>query len=150
MDSLFAVAEANMAAEYAVASDLETRHSKCHRSMRACALMKAWDEKRRPKPSDFSHACLHCMIAKITANAYRSKGRHAAHANGDRVSADCSTNWPISVNGFKHMLLIVDWYSNKFFMFLLRTKKEAPHYLAYWLRYACSHLGHPANYLHID
>ena len=35
-------------------------------------------------------------------------------------------------------------------MFLLRTKKEAPQYLAYWLRYACSHLGHPVKYLHID
>ena len=65
-DSLFAVAEANMAAEYAAAPDLETRHTKCHRSMKACAFMKAWDDGRRPKPSDFNHACLHCMTAKIT------------------------------------------------------------------------------------
>jgi len=48
------------------------------------------------------------------------------------------------------MLLIVDWHSNKFFTFLLRKKSESSQYLAWWLIYARTHLGHPVKNLHMD
>ena len=139
-----------MGREYTLESDLKTLHAKSHANYKACALMNAWDSKTKPNLSHFKHSCLHCMIGKITANAYASHGRYSTHAPGDRVSADLSTNWPVSVNGYEHMLLIVDWHSNKFFTFLLRKKSESSQYLAWWLIYARTHLGHPVKNLHMD
>ena len=111
-----------MAKQYTLHSDLETLHKKSHANFRACALMNAWDGKAKPNRNDFNHSCLYCMTGKITANAYASHGRYSTHKPGDRVSADLSTDWPMSINGYKHLLVIVDWHSNKFFTFLLRTK----------------------------
>ena len=86
----------------------------------------------------------------MTAQIYAKVGRHMAHAPGDHVSADLSTGWPLSIHGFLHFLLIVDWCSNKFWHYLLRTRAESHEYLNWWMIQAKTHLGHAVKVLHID
>jgi hypothetical protein len=140
-----------MAKVYSEMDTLDQMHTRIgHCSYERIARMKAFDTGVPPKASDFVRFCAHCLIGKGTDQGYAKVGRVVAVQIGDHVSADVSTDWPVSINGFKHFLLIVDWKSNKFFGFLLRTRKEANQYLLWWLARARTHLGRAIKNLHVD
>ena len=132
-------------------SELETLHEILgHTNFSRICLMRSWDTGQSASRAEHQCTCLYCMEAKSTATPFGKVGRHVAQHRGDHVSIDIKTNLGLSIHGFQHILIIVDWFSNKFWLFLLRTRGEAHEWLGYWLIKTKAFLGRPVKNLHVD
>ena len=150
-DSPFGAAEGHAAEWHDELAELETLHCILgHTNFPRICLMRAWDTGISPSQAEMGCTCLFCMEAKATATVFGKVGRHVTSRRGDRVSADIKTNMGLSMHGYQHILIIVDWFSNKFWLFLLRTRGEAQDWICWWLIKARVHLSYAVRHLYVD
>ena len=130
--------EANIAERYTQMCRKQLLHNLLgHSNSMRIALMMFWDGDG-PKPRGReAPLCVFCTSSKChhgTAN--KISFQFVATVVLQHVWMDCSVNMGLSIDGYRHYLMIFEGYSGKFFVYLLRTKAEASGYALDWLRKA--------------
>ena len=128
--------EAYLARSYSTSLPNEVVHCMLgHASHARIAMMHRHDTGKMYNPRDLARWCLYCTLAKATDGGYRKESYRKALRLMQYASADVSTDMGTSVNGFKHFLCIVEWFSRMHWVYLLRTKAEAHEFLLWWLKW---------------
>lgn len=146
------LAEANnMSTKQSTNANIVDWHHVTHAPMAKLAMMERADTGRPLKSIDTNHPCNSCIFGKITAKSTLLTGvRWSVVHVGDHVSMDVSTDMGPSESGFRHYLLIVEWKTNFYTVFFLRTRAEADDYGAMWLRQFETKHRRKVGHVHID
>ena len=142
----------NLARSYTSESHLITKHY-CmgHTALGRICLMEEWDTGKKVPADKRKCWCIHCQLAKSHAKAFRKLSAPTVLTPLMWVSADLKVDLPLSVHGFRHYLVIVEWWSEHFWTFLLRKKSEGSKYLLFWMKMAMtSHPGLKIQNLKMD
>ena len=141
----------NMATKQSTNANIVDWHHITHAPMAKLAMMERADTGRSLKSINTNHPCNSCIFGKITAKSTLLTGvRWMVVHVGDHVSMDISTDMGPSESGFRHYLIIVEWKTNFYTVFFLRTRAEADDYGAMWLRQFETRYRRKVGHVHID
>jgi hypothetical protein len=144
------ITECCLAIKYSGKDSLDQDHElDGHHSYGASALMRAWDSGKPVDPKHKGRWCAHCMCGKSHEIWARQSAPMKIWELLEGASADLSTDMPVSKRGFKHYLVIVEFSTNKHWIFYLKRRSEAKVYMLFWLRYAKAKY-HALKNLYID
>ena len=142
----------NLTKHYSTDNSLTESHYRLlHTSMHRVCLMREWDTGKTISGALKKHWCVHCQMAKSHAHSYRKHAVDMELSPLSWASADLKVDLPRSLHGYRHYMVIVEWWSEHVWIFPLRRKSEAQHYLLWWVRMAHARFpGHKLQNLRID
>ena len=124
-----------------------------HIGIEQLARMVGWEKGVTIPASTIRKAyCASCAIASSSAIPALKEGQWF---NADKilkhVSADIIDALPITRNGYRYFLVLIDWHSSAAFGWKLRRKSEATTTIIIWIKWAQAvHHPHKVGNLHFD
>jgi hypothetical protein len=121
-----------------------------HLSYSAIDMLQRWDGCRHLSTDRGGEWCPACLFSKLHKPTLKTRTIKLHIELWQHASADLKTDLPVTCNGFRHLLVIVEWKSGMFWTFPLRKKSDGQALLILWMKKGFSHFGRPLGHLHID
>jgi hypothetical protein len=143
--------EQNIARIYSTSDKLQNAHLCRHGSRATDCLMDRWDTGRLYKQAELNRPCMCCIVSKATEwNKDKDSYRYMNYSMGDHMSMDLSVEMGPSEEGYKHFLLVQEWWSRYIHVYFLRTKAEAHDWAVKHIRTFKNRFGFAPRTLHVD